>query len=346
MEKPDKLVSIIIPCRNEEKYIIKCLQSIHESDYPKEFIEVLIIDGMSTDNTRILIDEYRKDKKYIKVINNIDKIVPIAMNIGIEMAKGDIIIRMDAHAQYPKEYIKKIIEWFKKADVDNIGGIIITKPGANTIIAKSIALALSLPFGVGNAIFRIGTKEPRFVETVPYGAYPKEIFEKIGLFDIELVRNQDDELNYRIIKNGGKILLDPDIYSIYYARDSLSKLWKMYFQYGYWKIKVIQKHKLPSSIRHIIPVSFIISILASSILAIFSKLGLYAFLIIIGTYLLASMIFSARISIKEGKEYLFVLPIVFATLHFSYGFGFLKGIIDFIILKNKIKNKNYNEITR
>ena len=340
-------VSVIIPCRNEEKYIKNCIESVINQIYPKEKLEILIIDGMSNDKTRDIIKKYEEKYSFIKLLDNPKKIVPTAMNIGIKNAKGDIIIRMDAHAEYPDDYISKIVYWLEKSGADNVGGIWITRPGSNTLIAKSIALALSSPFGVGNALFRIGVKEPREVDTVPFGAYRKEVFDKIGLFDEEFIRNQDDELNLRLLRNGGKILLIPDIVSYYYARDSLSKLWRMYFQYGYWKVRVIQKHKIPASLRHLVPISFILSIVGSMIVGLFYEIGFYLLGVIIILYVLTSFIFSFKDAIKQGLRYLPVLPLVFSTIHFAYGFGFLKGIWDFIIRKKYKNNKIQDmELTR
>jgi glycosyltransferase involved in cell wall biosynthesis len=333
------MVSVIIPCRNEEKFIAKCLDSIIAQDYPKEKREVLVVDGMSEDKTREIVKQYNHCYSFIKMLDNPQKIVPTAMNLGIKNARGNIIVRMDAHAEYPKDYLSKIVYWLDKSGADNVGGICITKPGANTLIAEAIALGLSSPFGVGNAYFRIGVKEPKYVDTVPFGAYRKEVFEKIGLFDEELIRNQDDEFNLRLLRQGGKILLVPEIVSYYYARDSLLKLWKLYFQYGYWKIRVIQKHKLPASWRHLVPVTFILTILGTIMLGIFRPIGFYILGTIISVYLLMSMVFSLKISLKKGIKYFCVLPVVFAVIHFAYGFGFLKGIWNFIILKKHKKTK-------
>ena len=154
-------VSIIIPCRNEEKYISKCLDSLLDNNYPKGLIEIFVIDGMSEDNTRKIIKRYIEKHPFIKLINNSKKIVPTALNIGIKKARGDIIIRIDVHSTYPSNYIEKLVLWIRKTKADNVGGIWITKPGAETVIAKANAIDLSYPFGVGNPYFRIGTKKPK-----------------------------------------------------------------------------------------------------------------------------------------------------------------------------------------
>jgi len=332
-------VSIIIPCRNEEKFIGKCLDSIIAQNYPKDKIEVLVVDGRSTDRTREIVKKYAQKYPFIKVLDNPRKITPTALNIGIRQAKGEIIIRMDAHNVYEESYVSKCVKYLKEYNVDNVGGIWVTLPANNTIVAKSIALALSHPFGVGNAYFRIGSKKPRFVDTVPFGCYKKEVFEKIGLFDEELIRNQDDEFNLRLIKNGGKILLVPDIISYYYARDSLSKLWKMYFQYGYFKPLVVRKIGDILTWRQLIPAIFVSSLILTGVLSFFSKLFLWLFSLIVCSYLLTNFGFSFAIAIKKELKFFPVLPFVFATLHFSYGLGYLKGIWDFLIHKKHLKKK-------
>jgi cellulose synthase/poly-beta-1,6-N-acetylglucosamine synthase-like glycosyltransferase len=336
-------VTVIIPCRNEEKFIAKCLDSVINQDYPKDRFEVLVIDGMSSDATREIIKKYVEENSFIKMIDNPKKIIPAALNIGVKHAKGNIIVRMDAHSEYPKDYISKIIYWLDKSSADNVGGIWITKPGANTLIAEAIAIGLTSTFGVGNAYYRTGLSEPRYVDTVPFGAYRKEVFDKIGLFDEKLLRSEDDEFNLRLLRQGGKILLVPEIVSYYYARDSLSKLWKTYFQYGYWKIGVIQKHKFPASWRHLVPSIFILTIFVTFILGFFNPIFFYIFGTIIGIYLITSMFFSLRISLKKGLKYFIILPLVFGILHFAYGFGFLKGIWDFVILK-KHKKKTIEDV--
>jgi len=332
-------VSVIIPSRNEENFIARCLVSIVAQDYPRETLEVLVIDGMSEDKTRDITSQYSEGHPFLKLLDNPKKIVPAALNIGINKSQGEIIVRMDAHNTYEKDYISKCARYLQKLQADNVGGLWITLPGADTLIAHAIALGLSHPFGVGNASYRIGTKEPKYVDTVPFGCYRKEVFEKVGLFDEDLVRNQDDEFNLRLIKNGGKILLVPDIVSYYYARDSLSKLWKMYYQYGYFKPLVAQKVGGVLTWRQLIPALFVGGLIASAALSIIFKTFLWVFLLALSLYLAANLVFSFQISLKKGMKYFAVLPVVFSTLHLSYGVGYLKGVWDFLILKKNKKKK-------
>lgn len=339
------LVSIIIPCRNEEKYIGKCLDSVIAQDYTKDKLEVLVIDGGSEDGTKDIVESYAKRYSFIGLLNNPEKIVPTALNMGVKKAQGDVIIRMDAHSVYEKNYIQMCVSHLDAYNVDNAGGVCITLAGSNTLIAKAIALALSHPFGVGNAHFRIGAKEPKYVDTVPFGCYRKEIFDRIGLFDEDLVRGQDAEFNARLIKNGGKILLVPDIVSYYYARDSLSKLWKMYSQYGRSKPLMVKKIGHIFTLRQLVPAIFIGSLLVSLAISTLFRPSLWFFSFMSACYIIANLISSLKISLKNDLKCFFVLPMIFAILHLSYGIGYLKGIWDFIIFK-KYKNMGNIPLTR
>ena len=200
----DLFVSVIIPCRNEEKFIASCLNSIIYSDYSQERIEVMVVDGMSNDKTREIVSEFSEKYPHIRLIDNPKKIVPTALNIGIRDSKGQVIMRMDAHNIYDKQYISKCIKYLLEYSVDNVGGVCITLPENNNAVSKSIAIALSHRFGVGNSSFRIGSDSIKYVDTIPFGCYKREVFDKIGYFDEELIRNQDDEFNLRLIKRDRK----------------------------------------------------------------------------------------------------------------------------------------------
>src|SRR4030042_6063885 len=177
-------VSVIIPCLNEESFIGKCLGSIIDNNYPKDRLEILVIDGKSEDGTKAVLERYAHNYSFAKVFENPKKITPAALNIGIQNAKGEIIVRMDAHSSYEKDYISKCIKYLNEYNADNVGGMWITVPRNNSFVAKAIVSSLSHSFGVGNAYYRIGkAQEPRWVDTVPYGCYYKEVFKKVGLFD-------------------------------------------------------------------------------------------------------------------------------------------------------------------
>ncbi len=324
------MITIIIPCRNEEKFIGKCLDSIIINDYPKDELEVLVVDGISNDKTRNIVKEYMQKYQFIKLLDNTEKIAPTALNIGIESARGEIIIRMDAHNIYQNDYIGKCVRYLREFNVDNVGGTWVTLSGNDTIFAKSIAFALAHSFGVGNSYFRTGLKEPRYVDTVPFGCYKREVFNKLGLFNTNLVRNQDIEFNLRLKQAGGKILLVPDIVSYYHARHTLKDLFKQNFWNGFWVIYSLKFAKLPFSLRHLIPFAFVTSFLSSLILSLFHLPFIYIFGFIIGTYLIANIFFSFQLSLKNGLRYFPVLISTFSTLHFSYGLGSLWGVLRLI----------------
>lgn len=334
-----ELITIIIPCRNEEHFISSTLNSIIESDYPLKNLEILIIDGRSDDATRKLVKEFEDKYSQIRLIDNPEQTVPYAMNYGISESCGNIIIRLDAHSIYPKDYISKLVYWLNKLDADNVGGVWDTTTANNTLEAQAIAYSTSHPFGIGNAQYRISEKdEPYEVDTVPFGCYKKEVFEKIGLFDTDLTRNQDDELNARLIQNGGKIYLIPDLKIKYFAREDFSKMFKMFYQYGYFKPLVNLKLKTPATIRQFVPPLFVLFILFGTIFSFFSPLFLGLFASGMGFYFTINALVSYKIC-KEKKEFKLFLYLVksFFMIHFSYGIGYLKGILDFTILKNHTK---------
>ena len=340
-----KKISIIIPCRNEEKFIANTLESIINGTYPLENMEILVVDGMSDDKTREIVKDYEKKYSQIKLVDNPERTVPYAMNYGIKKAKGDIIVRLDAHSIYPKNYIEKLVYWIEELNADNVGGVWDTTQANDSLEAKAIALATSHPFGIGDAQYRISNKkEPYEVDTVPFGCYKKEVFEKIGLYDTDLTRNQDDELNARLIQNGGKIYLIPDLKIKYFARDKFSKMFKMFYQYGYFKPLVNLKLKQPATIRQFVPLLFVLFLVFGTLLSFVSNMFFYLFLLGLLIYFGTNFLVSFKIAKKEKNFKLFpYLVISFFLIHFSYGLGYLKGIFDFVLLK-KHKNKNLSNI--
>ena len=336
-------VSVIIPCRNEAGFIGKCLDSILAQDFPIEKLEIIVVDGMSSDASSSIIRNYQRKYPQIRLVENRNKIVPAALNLGIQHAAGDVIIIMGAHTEYAHDYISQCVKTLETTGADNVGGSALTK--AKSFIQQAIALAFKSPFGVGGAkSHRENYEGP--VDTVTYGCYRRETFEKIGLFDEELVRNQDDEFNLRLTRAGGKIWQSPLIRSWYYPRSSLKALFKQYMQYGYWKVRVIQKHRLPASIRHIIPGTFVGGLLFSGLLALFLKPFRLIFILIALSYLLVNLAATTITCHKRSDwRYIPLMPIVFFIYHFSYGYGFIRGVIDFLILK-KSSGRGFTQISR
>lgn len=336
-----KTVSIVIPCKNEKNYIEQCIESFLNQTYPKELYEILICDGISDDGTREIVDKYKNEN--VRLLDNVELTTPKGMNLGIKNSTADIIIIFGAHAYADKDFIKNNVQLLnKEEDVACVGGTIETIN--SSIKGKAIALAMSSPFGVGNALFRYAEKE-MYVDTVAFGAYKRSVLDKIGYFDDELVRNQDDEMNFRVIKNGYKILLSPKVKSYYYSRDSLKKLWRQYFQYGFWKVKVMKKHGKTASIRHLVPMVFVVTNILGILLGIFLKTIRIFWIIEVVTYALCDIICSIKIT-KGQNGTLRYIPIIFPILHISYGLGFLDGLGAFYIFKSKNSVEKNKRISR
>ncbi len=317
-------VSIVIPMRNESKHIRKCLDSLIDQDYPLENYEILVTDGMSEDGSREIVAQYRDKFKYIKLLDNPRKITPVSKNIGIKNARGDIIIILSAHSSVAPNFVSQNVDLLKKTDADCVGGPIQTVGEGYT--GKGIALVLSSPFGVGNARFRYTQKE-QYVDTVAFGAYRREVFDRIGFFNEELIRNQDNDLHFRLRKSGGKIYLSPSIKSFYYARSSLRDLWKQGFKTGTWNILTVRRSPGSLSVRHFVPLFFVLSLIISLFLLSTTIWGLIILSSILLTYFLCAIFFSAAIAAKAGILYLPILPLIFFSYHVSYGLGSIWGLI-------------------
>jgi succinoglycan biosynthesis protein ExoA len=243
-------VSIVIPCRNEKNHIEACIQSILSQDMPPGSFEIIVADGMSEDGTRKLLTRLAGEDPYLRVIDNPGRIVATGLNAAIHAGKGSIILRMDAHTEYAPDYIRQCLEVLQETGADNVGGPWMAK--GDSYVSQVIAAAFHSSFAAGGARAHNLEYEGR-VDTVYLGCWPRKIFDRIGGFDEELVRNQDDEFNLRLTRAGGIIWQSPRIRSWYRPRASLRALFRQYKQYDYWKVRVIQKHKIPGSVRHLVP---------------------------------------------------------------------------------------------
>lgn len=318
------LVTVVIPCRNEAASIGGILETIVHGTYPIEHLEVFVVDGGSTDRTREIVEEFSRRYPFIRVLGNPKKNAAAGMNIGIRAGKGEFIVRMDGHAEYPKNYIQQLIGYLASTGADNVGGVLTTHAADSTAAARAVALILSHPFGVGGSSFRIGVSEPTEVDTVPFGCYRRDVFDRIGLYDERFIRNQDDELNARLKKTGGRIMLLPDIHIGYFARKSLSAMNRMLYQYGYFKPLVAHKLGAPATLRQLAPPIFVITLITA--------LPLLA-------HTAANVCVSARLAARHGWKLLPYLVAGFLTAHISYGFGYLKGICEIALTGSLVQRQ-------
>lgn len=315
-------VTVIMPIRNEVAFIEHSLGAVLAQDYPMESMEVIVADGMSDDGSRDLVRKLAANRTNVRLIDNPERIAPTALNRALLIAKGEVIIRVDGHSEVPSDYVSSCVRILDATGAECVGGP--WRTVGDTKVTQSIALAQSSPFGVGGVAFRTGRKQGQFVDTLAFGAYRRDVFELIGNFDEELVRDQDEEFNFRLLQAGGKIWLDPSIWSVYYSRANLRSLWRQYFQYGFYKVRVIQKRRKVLSWRHLVPAVFVLSLAVSVLLALLTGRRRWL-LSVSGPYIVANLGASIWVTRKKPRFFRF-LPIAFATLHLAYGLGFIWGL--------------------
>lgn len=329
MLRTNPLVTVILPIRNEAQYIENTLMAVFNQEYPPEKMQILIADGMSTDATREIINELISNylQYSVKLIDNVKQIASTGLNTALPLAQGDIIIRVDGHCEIAPDYILKCVQYLAEYDIEGVGGPIETI--GETFTARAIAVAMSSNFGTGGAGYRTLKQGETYPDSIVFPAYKRETVIKTGLYDEELLRNQDDEYNYRIRSSGGKLLLTSEIKSQYFSRTSLTALWSQYIQYGFWKVRVLQKHPAQMLPRQFAPPIFVAALIFSSLSALLTPFGYYAMALVFGTYAITNLTFSIQAAKRSGWKYLPLLPVVYAILHISYGTGFLAGLLKF-----------------
>ena len=325
--EPLPFVSVIMPVRNEAAYIERSLGAVLAQDYPAERMEILVVDGLSSDGTRAAVLAHAAARPGLRLLDNPAGIVPPGLNIGIRQARGEIVVRVDGHCEIAPDYVRRcgehLLAGYEGAPIDAVGGPIETI--GETDAARAIATAMSSWFGVGGSAFRTVDDRAMLVETVAFPAYRRRTLQQLGPFDEELVRNQDDEYNYRLLKNGGRILLSPDVRSRYYSRGTLRSLWRQYYQYGYWKVRVMQKHPRQMRARQFVPPAFVAGLLGSAALGLVRR-PFWALLgLALALYSAANAVASFSVGRGDGPRLLVIHPI----LHLSYGLGFLVGLVHF-----------------
>jgi glycosyltransferase involved in cell wall biosynthesis len=331
IDKPalNPFVSVIMPVRNEAAFIERSVGSVLAQDYPQASMEILIADGGSTDATREVIEGLKHSHPDISItlLDNPGKIVATGLNTALGPAKGEVIVRVDGHCEIAPDYVRCCVDHLLNDGVDAVGGPVETI--GESYVARVIAAAMSSRFGVGGSAFRIADRRTQFTDTVAFPAYRRSVIDRAGPFDEELVRNQDDEYNYRLRKLGVKILLASDVRSRYYGRATLTRLGSQYFQYGYWKVRVMQKHPRQMRLRQFAPPLFVATLLALIILLPIFPFTRYLAALIAGAYA-AAAIGASILSLRKNRwQLLPLLPIAFAILHLAYGSGFLIGLAKF-----------------
>jgi succinoglycan biosynthesis protein ExoA len=326
-------VSIIMPIRNEADFIERAIRSVLNNDYSPDKIEVIVADGCSDDGTQAIVERIASRDSRIILLENPGRTVPAALNIGLHASHGDIFVPISGHAEIPPAFIRDSVKClFEHPDAWVAGGYM--KTVSQGYVGKVIAAATQSFVGVGNAKGRLGNFDG-WVDTAPFGAHHKWIPDKIGYFDEELVRNQDDEFNMRIILAGGKIWLSSSIWSTYYSRSSLRKLWRQYFQYGFWRTRTLQKHGKPATFRQVVPLLFVSSLLVLAVGGMAWRVLWWVLSAVLAIYAVGLVHGSMDVGRKAGWKYSVLAPVVFAILHFAYGFGSLWGVVRFVVLKGR-----------
>jgi len=336
-------VSIIVPCRDERDHIEASVQSMLAQESVSGGMEIIVADGMSDDGTRDILRKLEKEDPRLQVVDNPGRIIASGLNLAIRKARGDIIIRVDAHTRYAADYVYQCVAVLKETGADNVGGPWVAE--GKGYIGRAIAAAFRSPFAVGGGGAR--GHDPAYegpVETVYLGCWPRSVLDRIGLFDEQLVRSEDDELNLRLTRSGGKIWQSPRIKSWYTPRESLGALFRQCVADGYWKVRVIQKHKLPASVRHLVPGGFLLSLITLPLVGLWLPLAMWSWLALSAIYLLSSIVASLVTARSQGWGLLLLLPFVFACYHFGYGYGFLRGVVDFFVLRQP--DQKFTKLTR
>ena len=324
MDGEPPFVTVVMPVRNEAAFIGRSLGCVLGQDYPPGRMEVLVVDGMSEDATRDIVARVaarHPAAPRVAVLDNPAGIVPAAMNVGIEHAAGEIVVRVDGHTEIAPDYVRRCVAVLRETGADNVGG---PQVGVGDgVVGRATALAANSAFGTGGARFRTAT-EAGWVETVYLGAYPRDVFRRIGGFDEEMVRNQDDELNFRLTQAGGRIWLDPSIHSVYHSRTTLAGFWRQYHQYGKYKVRLMQKRGALPALRHAGPPGLVLAAVAAVAAAAVTRRPAWA-AAVLGPYAALDLVASLAAA-RRDRRALPALPLAFACIHFGYGVGFLGGL--------------------
>lgn len=321
-------ISVVIPVLNEARSIANCLDAVLAQDYPSHLVEILVVDGGSRDDTRAVVERHRHERSRIRLLDNPSGVIPAGLNIGIRVSQGEVIARVDARAKLAPDYLSKGIRLLQESGASNVGGPV--RATGLTYMGRALALVTESPFGMGGAAIRYRESDCREVDTVYLGLYPRAVLAAVGLYDEELVRDQDDELNFRLRSRGGRIIMSPELRTTYDNSPSLTRFIRQNFLYGYWKVRVAQKHPRMMSWRHLVPPLFTLAVLGGALLALASAWGGSVWAVGIGAYALGAAGAALAAGSRNGWRFVPILPVLFAILHVSWGLGFLVGLFRFL----------------
>ena len=321
-------VSIVIPCLNEQRFIRAVLESL-ACQYEPGCFEIIVVDGLSSDRTREVIGGFANDnpRVAVRVIDNPDRDIPKALNLGIAAATGDIIVRMDAHSIPSSGYVRRCVKLLTEGDAAVVGMSWKICPGNDSLMARAIALAVAHPFGIGDAKYRLNISTSEYVDTVPFGAFKKSLWLRVGGFNEKLLANEDYDFNYRVRKDGGLILLDAAEHCDYVARATLGELVKQYWRYGSWKAQMVKLQPASLRWRHLVAPAFVAGVVVTAVASILWSPVIWLFLLAVGSYALLAIVCSFQLAVKnKDLALLFVLPLIFLSIHISWGTSFIAGL--------------------
>jgi glycosyltransferase involved in cell wall biosynthesis len=319
-------VTIVVPCRDERQHVAECLDSIVACDYPKDALEVLVVDGMSEDGTADVLDAYARRFPFVHVLKNPARTTPCALNVGIRAARGKVVVRMDAHSVFPATYVSDGVACLRETGADLAGGPVTTRPGAETIVGRAVAYVTSHPFGVGNSRFRTSSADGD-VDTVPFGAFRRDTFDRFGLFDERLARNQDNELCSRIRSGGGRIYMTARMRADYYNQATARGLFRQAFRAGMWNVETLRANPRAFKARHFAPFAFLSALAAlGPALALWPAAG-HLLLAGVGLYAAIAVAVAVHAAPRVGVRVALLLPALFFGYHASYGAGTWYGLL-------------------
>ncbi len=317
------LVTVVLPVRNERRHILSCLKSLSFNDYPSERVEIIVVDGLSTDGSKEVVLEFQRDHPNVHLVENPHRFTPHGMNIGIRLGRGEYIVIAGGHAVFPPDFLHIAVEYLQKIDADVVGGPIVTTPGGRTVWSKAIASVRSHRLGVGNSRFRTDPSYRGYVEAVPFGMFKRDTFHRFGYFDERLLRNQDNELQARMRLGGAKIFMAPELATTYFAEEGFRDFCLRSFRNGFWNTKSLLVGCVGMRPRHFIPGAFVLSVILGVVASLFLRplsVGLWT---LIGVYLLGIVTASIQLFVKEPSSSAPVVPLAFLCCHVAYGMGSL-----------------------